>query len=70
MPGEAQAYRPDHRPRTSEERMLINLGHQIVRPNVIERANVGMIQRGNGTGFLLKTYGPKDLAHAMNVTTV
>ena len=27
MPGETQAYRPDHRPRTSEEHMLrINLG--------------------------------------------
>ena len=30
------------------------LHHQIVRTNVIERADVGMIQRGHGAGFLFK----------------
>ena len=43
------------RQRPLERRALDVLHHQVIRPNIVQRANVGMIQRRHGASFALET---------------
>ena len=43
------------RQRPLESRALDVLHHQVIRPDIVERANVGMIQRRHGASFALET---------------
>ena len=57
LPREAERFLHRHRPLPDpfpEGRPLDVLHDQIIGTNVVERADVGMVQRGDGLGFLLK----------------
>ena len=43
------------RQRPLERRALDVLHHQVIRADIVERTNVGMIQRRDGVGFALET---------------
>src|SRR5262249_43443988 len=49
--------RPIERQRSFERRAFYVVHHKIVRPNVMQRANVWMIQRGDGTGLAFEALG-------------
>ena len=41
---------------SSERRALDVLHHQVVRADVVQGADVGMVQRGHGVGFALEAF--------------
>jgi hypothetical protein len=44
------------RQRTIRRGSLDELHHQIVGPHIVERTDVGMVQRGHCAGFAIKTF--------------
>jgi hypothetical protein len=58
LPGEPQSLsrRKSLRLFTGNNRQAVNVLHdQIIRADIVNLADVGMIQRGNGFGFTLET---------------
>ena len=51
---DGQPKRLRHRHRTMQGLAFHILHHQVVRPYVVERANVRMVQRRHGAGFTLE----------------
>ena len=51
---DGQTQRLRHRHRTMQGPAVHIFHHQVVRPYVVERANVRMVQRGDGAGFTLE----------------
>ena len=47
--------------RTPERSAIDVLHHQVIRADVVERADVGMIQRGHGARFALEAFRRIDL---------
>ncbi len=45
------------RQRTFQRRALDELHHQIIRPDIVKLADVGMVQGRHRSGFLLETLG-------------